>query len=214
MQSEAICGAKTREGGECQTPPMANGRCRMHGGLSPAGVASGRFKTGKFSRYLPERLLERYQEAQSDATLLELRDEIALVDTRLLDLLQRVDTGESGAIWKKLQQLWKDYRDEEGSDRATDLLLEIGRTIAEGAADYAAWDDVGKQVNQRKALTESQRKREVELQQGITAEKAMILIAQLTEIIRRHVTDPATRAAIAADLVQLTGSTTRGVIDG
>lgn len=214
MHDSPICGAKTRDGGECQNAAMANGRCRMHGGLSPAGVASPRFKTGKFSRYLPERLLERYEEAQGDETLLELRDEIALTDTRLLDLLSRVDTGESGAIWKKLQQLWKEYQREEQTVKGTDLLMEIGRTIAAGAADYAAWDEVNKQLGLRKGLSESQRKREIELQQGITAEQAMILIAQLTDIIRRHVTDPATRTAIAADLVHLTGQQPRGIADG
>src|SRR5713226_9411638 len=28
------CGAKTRRGTRCQCPAMANGRCRLHGGLS------------------------------------------------------------------------------------------------------------------------------------------------------------------------------------
>ena len=31
------CGAKTRGGTPCRTPPMPNGRCRMHGGTSLAG---------------------------------------------------------------------------------------------------------------------------------------------------------------------------------
>ncbi len=29
-----ICGAKTRTGAKCRSKPMANGRCRMHGGSS------------------------------------------------------------------------------------------------------------------------------------------------------------------------------------
>src|SRR5262245_45330918 len=38
------CGARTRAGGCCRQPAMANGRCRMHGGLStgpriPEGLA-------------------------------------------------------------------------------------------------------------------------------------------------------------------------------
>lgn len=37
------CGAKTRRRTSCQSPAMANGRCRLHGGLStgprtPAGI--------------------------------------------------------------------------------------------------------------------------------------------------------------------------------
>lgn len=32
--SLALCGARTRQGGECRHFAMANGRCRFHGGLS------------------------------------------------------------------------------------------------------------------------------------------------------------------------------------
>uniref|UniRef100_UPI0040484E29 HGGxSTG domain-containing protein n=1 Tax=Orrella sp. TaxID=1921583 RepID=UPI0040484E29 len=32
-----LCGAKTRSGGYCQKHGMLNGRCRLHGGLSPKG---------------------------------------------------------------------------------------------------------------------------------------------------------------------------------
>lgn len=38
------CGAKTRSGQPCKSPPMANGRCRMHGGRSTGRpVIHGRF---------------------------------------------------------------------------------------------------------------------------------------------------------------------------
>ena len=32
--SSHLCGARTRQGGTCGNLPMANGRCRFHGGLS------------------------------------------------------------------------------------------------------------------------------------------------------------------------------------
>ncbi len=34
-EERPICGAKTRSGKPCQTRPMPNGRCRMHGGTNP-----------------------------------------------------------------------------------------------------------------------------------------------------------------------------------
>jgi hypothetical protein len=43
-------------------PPMANGRCRMHGGKSLHGIASPRFKHGRYSKYLFARLAGRYLE--------------------------------------------------------------------------------------------------------------------------------------------------------
>lgn len=49
------CGAKTRtrRSGVCQSPAMANGRCRMHGGKSPGapcGKKHGRYKNGYYTK--------------------------------------------------------------------------------------------------------------------------------------------------------------------
>jgi hypothetical protein len=35
MHLSRRCGARTRRGSQCRSPAMPNGRCRMHGGLSP-----------------------------------------------------------------------------------------------------------------------------------------------------------------------------------
>lgn len=40
------CLAKTRFGGLCQKYGMANGRCRLHGGLSPKGRDHWNFRHG------------------------------------------------------------------------------------------------------------------------------------------------------------------------
>ena len=62
----------------------------MHGGRSLQGVDSPRFKTGRYSKCLPDRLVERYEEALNDAELTRLDNEIALVDARLQDVLERL----------------------------------------------------------------------------------------------------------------------------
>jgi hypothetical protein len=53
----ATCNAKTRAGGLCQNAPMANGRCRMHGGKSLRGIASPRYKHGRYSKDVLGRLV-------------------------------------------------------------------------------------------------------------------------------------------------------------
>jgi hypothetical protein len=43
------CGAKTRAGSICRQPAMKNGRCRLHGGMSPGaprGVRNGNYRHG------------------------------------------------------------------------------------------------------------------------------------------------------------------------
>jgi uncharacterized protein YjcR len=42
MQRARRCGAKTRKGSSCQAPAMPNGRCRMHGGMSPGAPKGNR----------------------------------------------------------------------------------------------------------------------------------------------------------------------------
>jgi len=46
------CGAKTRAGIPCKAPAMANGRCRMHGGMSPGPPKDNQnaFKHGFYNR--------------------------------------------------------------------------------------------------------------------------------------------------------------------
>ena len=87
---KATCDAKTRAGTPCRRAPMPNGRCSKHGGKSLAGIASPRFTTGRWSAVLPTRLAARYQAAQADPALLAARDEVALVDARIAEVLEPV----------------------------------------------------------------------------------------------------------------------------
>jgi hypothetical protein len=53
MNDAPRCGARTRAGGLCGCQAMQNGRCRIHGGLSPGaprGAANGRFRDGYWTR--------------------------------------------------------------------------------------------------------------------------------------------------------------------
>lgn len=202
----ALCGAKARTGEPCRQRAMANGRCRYHGGLTPGGLASPNLITGRYSKYLPARLMERYQEALKDPALLELKEEIALLDGRLADLLVRVDTGESGIIWRRLQeargqllQAWK----AKNTERAELAIHEIIDTIARGHGDWMAWQDIHATLEARRRLVESERKRLIDSEQMITAERAMLLFGAIGGIIKRHVSDPAILQSIAADLSEI-----------
>ena len=186
---------------------MTNGRCRIHGGKSLIGQASGTFQTGRYSKLLPARLAARYQEAQSDVNLLALRDEIALLDARLGDVLGTVDTGESSKIWKELQAVNGELQvaiRAKDNGKATQAASELSRLVSAGGADLEAWNDVMNLLDQRRRLVESERKRLVELQQVITTERAMTLLSVVLDTIRTHVTDRSILAAISADFRKLT----------
>jgi hypothetical protein len=53
MNEAPRCGARTRSGATCRCPAMPNGRCRIHGGLSPGaprGTANGSYRDGYWTR--------------------------------------------------------------------------------------------------------------------------------------------------------------------
>lgn len=205
------CGAKTRSGEPCKSPAMgSSGRCRMHGGKSLAGLASPRLSHGRYSKVLPARLSARYEEARQDAALLELRDEIGLVDSRLSDLISRVDTGESGAIWQTLKGAYTALllaRASSDTKKMGEALSQIGELITRGHADYAAWDEIAAALEQRRKLVESESRRLNQMQQMITASEAMALVSALLASVREHVKDRDALVRVQNAFIELT---TRG----
>ena len=151
-------------------------------------------------------MIERYEEANEDPRILELRDEISLLDSRLADLLGRVDTGESGALWQALQALRLDvitYKRAGDTVKMAEALNALLDTIGQAHADYRAWAEIGAVLDQRRRLVESERKRLVEMQQTLTVEKAMLLIGAIGGIIKAHVDDRTVLAKISADISAL-----------
>jgi len=210
------CQATNKKTGEqCRRRAVQNKRvCTVHGGLTPGGIASPHFKTGEYSKYaLPLRMRERYEASLNDPALLEQRREISLVDARLQDLLARVDTGESGALWKGLQDArvellaCRKAGDVLGQTLALNRILDF---ISQAHADYRAWAEVGAALEQRRKLVESERKRLVEAQQVITTEQAMLFANAILTSIHTHVQDRAVLTAIQADVTRLLN---RDIID-
>ena len=73
------CGAKTRRGTPCRCPAMANGRCRLHGGLSTGprtaeGIERIRRAVTKHGKYSKRATAER---ADYRNLLIECRETLA-----------------------------------------------------------------------------------------------------------------------------------------
>ncbi len=203
------CGAKTRhEGTPCKRSPVrGRTRCRLHGGKTLVGTASPTYRNGRYSTYLPERLRERYEQAEGDAELLSLKSEVALTNARLIDLLARVDTGESGQRWAHLKKAYEEFtrhRLARDVPKMNVALAKMERNIAQATDDHAAWAEIGELVEQRRRLTESEHKRMVALQQMLSAEEAMALTHRVVDIVTRHVTDRQVLSAIVVEMRALT----------
>jgi hypothetical protein len=199
------CAAKSkRSGKQCrQQAMMGRSVCYMHGGASPRGAASANFKTGKFSKDIPTRMAARYLEARQDPELLHQRDEISLLDARLLDVLTRVDTGESGRIWSELRKELSEFRAGPKDGRAAHLA-QMAELIDRGHTDTVAWSEIAGLIEQRRRLVESERKRLVEMQQMITTEQALAFVGAVVAAVSKHVSDRSTLSAITAEFEILT----------
>lgn len=191
-------------------------KCKNHGGASLKGISSPAFKTGKHSKYLtaiPSRLADDYKAARKRDDLLELNNEVALLDTRLLDVLTRVEQGENGApaaLWLALQKAFAEYQaaaalGTPGLLKREQALDEIESLIDRGVADVVAWREVYGILEQRRKLVESERKRAVEQQEVLTSKEAMVLFNALASAVVEHVSDAGIRARIQSDFIRLTG---------
>ena len=147
-----ICGAKTRPGTPCaRQPARGRTRCRLHGGATPRGRASPHFKTGKYSSFLPERLIARYEEGQADPDLRSFDRDIATLEVRIHELRQQLVYGspESKPIWEMMakaimvksrvlgqqSKLLVDKRQMISVERLMTLLAAIQRVISRHVPD-------------------------------------------------------------------------------
>jgi hypothetical protein len=178
----------------------------MHGGKSLTGPAAPGFKHGKYSKVLPVRLAAHYAEASRDPELMSLRQDISLVDARIIDILKRVDTGEAGSIWREAQAAMKRFRLEQAKNHVDGIMLaitQVERLMSQGAGDYAAWAEIVELIDARRKLVESESRRLRDAHETMTTEQAMTLLAVVVDVIRRHVTDHQALNAIAAELQAL-----------
>jgi hypothetical protein len=182
--------------------------CHIHGGKTPRGVALPQFDHGRFSRSIPARLSQSYEEALTDPKRLELEDELALIVSRNKELLSSLYSGESGELWRRLRTLKramdKALRDGNADEQA-DHFNGMLRLIERGAADVDRWDEFMSNVDQQRRLAESERKRRVEEHQVATTEEILAIMGAVLAIITRHVRDERIRRAIGTDIDGLVG---------
>lgn len=208
-RTQPLCGAKTRDGDPCKLPAVTGRtRCRMHGGSTPRGPASATYKDGKHSNVLPARMREDYERAISDEDLVSLRNEIAIVDARIIDLLKRVDSGESGKRWKEIQAQMKLVNSCQPEERMNELDT-LNKLIRAGAADAYVWDEIQGFLLTREKLVRSERKRLVEARLVISLEQAQLLMAMFVDAAREAVGhDDKAMSKIVDAFARLTGHTT------
>lgn len=204
------CKAKSKQSGQrCKNWAIPGYKvCRMHGAGTPKkGKPGGRPpKNGKWSEKLPTNLLALYEEARSDPNLLALTEEIAVVDARLGEKMEGLGQEPLSATWDKVA----DYATEINlAMRAGDIpgvmarIEKLGTLAQQAHETREGWLEIYSLLEQRRKLVESERKRLVEMQQFIAAERVAVLAKAILAVIMDRVKDSPTRKAIAYDIGML-----------
>jgi hypothetical protein len=187
------CGAKEKRTGDpCDQPAMSNGRCRLHGGKALKGIAHPNFKGKGYSEGLPYDLIDAFETARADPELLQLRDEIALVQTRIKQLIQRLTTGEAQTRWKDVKDTFRSLKraqaqqDKVGYAEAID---DLGRLLSDADQDYRVWDDLYKAMHMQGRLIAQEQKRLMDMNALVSADQAVGFVTEVMQIVAANVTD-------------------------
>lgn len=190
----------------------------MHGGLTPKGIASPHWKTGRYSRYMPTGLRDRYEAEANDPELLALGDEIALVRSRLSALLEKIESApDSGVTWKALRKTLRQFEAAqrsasnlpEGTERTrrmkdvAQIFDQLRAAINRGVAEWAAWREIITLTDQVRKLTESEQKRRIAGEHILQMHDVMALFDYTVNLINDIVSDPKEKSRLSEGLYRL-----------
>lgn len=217
-----VCGANLRgkPGKTCQqTILSANGRCRLHGGKAVAGIASGTFKHGRYSKVLPARLKTTFDSIDpTDAEeILNLSSMIAVYESRFVELLGNLDTMEASARTKAVVARWEDLEKAQRMPAATPqdqdrkaqhiaiAISDLRDAIYTAAEDWQVWDDINKASATIKNLASYETARREKAFQVVSTEHALGLFTELVTLVRANISDPEVLRAIQKGMTEIIG---------
>jgi hypothetical protein len=215
----ACCGKLRKKEKLCESNILySSGRCHLHGGKSPRGIASPNWKHGENSLVsTPTALRDYYQRWYQDPELIHHRHETAMVMGMLQDLLENNEEGGTPALWRRLRELadtLETARRARNRPKQEEAWQEI-RVILERGVDQAERErrilSLAEAARRHKA---SELRRMTVESNTFTVEEAAAYYTALGAAIRRHVLDPDKTdmeklRAISQDMAAIAGS--RGV---
>jgi hypothetical protein len=170
----------------------------MHGGTTPAGVASPHYRHGRHSRYLkdlPRDLRAGYKAALADPERTGLADELAVLEARVGQLLRRLSESAAPPWAEAVETLdgltAATHGGDAGSFRvAFDRHDRVVRAGAEAAAAQAAvWEELQDVIALKVKTASAEAKRLHDLRAYIPVELALGLVAAVASAARETVRD-------------------------
>lgn len=184
-----ICGGLKQDRRFCKNKPLENGRCKFHGGKSPTGLDHPKTTHGRYSKYLPKELMEKYKEANEDEELLSLRDETALITARIFELSEKANDAVGKSKLTEIISTYKRWMNarKKGLEGADLVKVDFEELLDDLETDMKIWDEIGNMINLKRRLVDSEMKKMSNMQQYVPVEKVMLLVGALMDIVVNEV---------------------------
>jgi hypothetical protein len=185
---------------------MGRTTCRLHSGKTKVGVSHHRYKHGRYSKYIPRNLNESYERAFSDQELLSLKDDVALLESRQVELLGQLSTL-TLPPWQTIRELAASVQLATSDEERTQAILRLVSTAQAGeAAQYQQqeiWGELRDTINDKVRATRAEVKRLHDLNNLVTVEQALVLVRAIMTAVRERVTDRGLLGQIQDDILAL-----------
>lgn len=209
------CNAKAKStGNQCQLPAITGSdKCRLHGGKSLKGESSPSFKHGRFSDYLPQRLLKIYDDVQADEETNILNRNVRLRETFIRERLAMIDdVPDSAETWKQLRyeidELNKAYRKQDDGG-VYNAIAKIERLIDERELYFQAVQEIRIDLAEQRKDKQAMAAIEYRGENAITAKELMVFMGAVLHVINSTVTDKSERIRIHEQIDSILSSPTQ-----
>jgi len=142
----------------------------------------------------------------ADPAMLEQRNEIALLESRIAELVESIDEGASTFFLKNLVNAWNKFRKFATAGKqleAQEMIYELDDMIKHANRQAGVWLEIQGALELRRKLGESERKRIVEAQEFVMIQDAMALAQALVASINKHVEDDEVKQLIQNDIITI-----------
>lgn len=199
------------DGERCRQPVRSGWTvCKYHGAGSADTPAGRPPINGHYSKHLPSRYFSDYQEYLQDPNLLSMRREMALIDVRLGEMLQMLETSDSPQAWNRISVACAMLEKAVGDGKFDELpkIAEILRNaITAHKNDQDIWSNVLNLIDNRRKVADVERRRIEAMKKYLTMQEANAMMAYFVDSVMKRVSSPQERALISEDLRQFVSRT-------
>lgn len=199
------CQAHTVDGESCGAPAVTGMNvCYKHGGAEGSGRPCS---TARYTTRLPARLQERYEAFVGRPDYVALKEQIALLETRIEDLKERLcvlDSPDSRAYaLTVIEELIADAQEAVDWPKFESTLQELHEFLCEKKREDEVWKNIEITSENLRRLKETEVKRMVAANQVLTVTESYNLILRVAMLFEDYIEDPVVRAKAVRECHEL-----------